>query len=230
MANPKPFQTLGNVTPNTLAKAQQVMDYLDSVLGRSCGVLWGMGSSSEHATGRAVDFMVTQHGMGRDAQMGAFILRYLLDNANSMGLKWAIWEQRLYYPDGSNYLMEDRGNSTENHYDHVHAFFDDIYLGDEMPLSDADIERIASAVWTHQVKRSDGHFAAAWAHLGDIANRIVMMFDGRTTFQRTELPALVWKHDIKRADGHVATAEAQLGDMSNRIVQMYDKRTPGDQS
>lgn len=37
------------------------------------------------------------------------------------GAPWAIWQQTMHYPDPSrNYLMPDRGDPTQNHYDHVH--------------------------------------------------------------------------------------------------------------
>ena len=38
------------------------------------------------------------------------------------GAPWAIWQQTMHYPDSSkNYKMEDRGDPTQNHYDHIHT-------------------------------------------------------------------------------------------------------------
>ena len=117
------MSTLGAVTGATWAKAEATWLACRLALGRAPGVLWGKGSSSEHATGRAVDFMVTQHGAGLDSAMGRWITDYLLAKASDWDLAWVIWAQRLYYPDGSSYLMEDRGSTTENHYDHPHAYW-----------------------------------------------------------------------------------------------------------
>ena len=117
------MSTLGAVTDATRAKAEATWLACHLALGRAPGVLWGKGSSSEHATGRAVDFMVTQHGAGLDSAMGRWITDYLLAKASDWDLAWVIWAQRLYYPDGSSYLMEDRGSTTENHYDHPHAYW-----------------------------------------------------------------------------------------------------------
>ena len=117
------MSTLGAVTDATRAKAEATWLACHLALGRAPGVLWGKGSSSEHATGRAVDFMVTHHGHGLDAEMGRWITDYLLAKASDWDLAWVIWAQRLYYPDGSSYLMEDRGSTTENHYDHPHAYW-----------------------------------------------------------------------------------------------------------
>ena len=117
------MSTLGAITDATRAKAEATWLACHLALGRNPGVLWGKGSSSEHATGRAVDFMVTQHGAGLDSAMGRWITDYLLAKASDWDLAWVIWAQRLYYPDGSSYLMEDRGSTTENHYDHPHAYW-----------------------------------------------------------------------------------------------------------
>ena len=133
----KPLSTLGNVTPNTRAKAIAVMEHCESRLGRWPGVLWGVGSSSEHATGRAVDFMISQNGRGLDTELGNVIADYLLDNGDRFGVAWLIWRQRIYpaygsfvtygnfiaNPGGGWRLTEDRGSTTQNHYDHIHVLF-----------------------------------------------------------------------------------------------------------
>lgn len=138
MAYEKAMSTLGNVTQNTRDKAYLVMDYCQQALGRTPGVLWGKGSSSEHATGRAIDFMVSQHGFnGYDVEMGDTIAAYLLENGSAFGLAWIIWRQRIFpgsgsfvagggfaaNPHGGWRFMENRGSDTQNHYDHVHAYF-----------------------------------------------------------------------------------------------------------
>lgn len=161
MPNYDPMATLGKVTPNTRAKAQLVLNHLQAKLGRVPGVLWGLGSSSEHATGRAIDFMVTHHGWGTDNQMGDEIVNYLLDHGHEWGLAWVIWRQRICPAGGaladgaapSWRGMEDRGSTTENHYDHVHAYFaydnDPGSPGEEedMAITDEEIQRIVKAVW-----------------------------------------------------------------------------------
>ncbi|MGV0627211.1 phage tail protein [Mycolicibacter minnesotensis] len=68
----------------------------------------------EHSTGRALDVMTTTQG---DA-----VKDFAVANAAAIDLKWAIWKQRLWFPDGSSKPMEDRGSPTQNHMDHVHIF------------------------------------------------------------------------------------------------------------
>lgn len=73
-------------------------------------------SFGEHSTGRALDVMTSNKSTG-DA-----IKDFAIANAAAIDLKWAIWQQRLWYPDGSSKAMPDRGSPTENHMDHVHIF------------------------------------------------------------------------------------------------------------
>ncbi|MDD7812627.1 phage tail protein [Mycobacterium sp. CSUR Q5927] len=68
----------------------------------------------EHSTGRALDVMTTTQG---DA-----VKDFAIANAAAIDLKWAIWKQRMWYPDGSSKPMADRGSPTQNHMDHVHIF------------------------------------------------------------------------------------------------------------
>ncbi|MGA5542698.1 hypothetical protein ACPCIR_12670 [Mycobacterium sp. NPDC051198] len=72
---------------------------------------------NEHSTGRALDVMV-----GDDRAKGDAVKDFALANASAIDLKWVIWRQHLYYPGGGGYDMDDRGNPTQNHMDHVHIF------------------------------------------------------------------------------------------------------------
>lgn len=126
----KALSTLGAVTPETRRKAEAIWLACHLALGRAPGVLWGIGVSSEHATGRALDLMTTQHGRGSDVAMGDWIAQHVIDNAAAYGLGHIIWRQRIwsttpggYGPAGRWNPMEDRGSTTENHMDHPHIYF-----------------------------------------------------------------------------------------------------------
>lgn len=69
----------------------------------------------DHPAGRAVDFMVT------DPVVGDRIVRSLLANARTLGVKYVIFRQTIHYPSGRSGLMENRGSARENHFDHVHV-------------------------------------------------------------------------------------------------------------
>lgn len=70
----------------------------------------------EHSTGRALDVMTSNKSTG-DA-----VKDFAVANASAIDLKWAIWQQRIWYPNGSSKAMPDRGSPTQNHMDHVHIF------------------------------------------------------------------------------------------------------------
>lgn len=70
----------------------------------------------EHSTGRALDVMTS------DKAKGDAVKDFAVDNASAIDLKWAIWQQKLWYPGGRSEKMADRGSPTQNHMDHVHIF------------------------------------------------------------------------------------------------------------
>ena len=132
--DPRTRNTIGPVTTSTLNIALRVLAYLEergTPLPRHPDpaypfpVIWGKGSSSEHATGRALDFMVPNHRAIGDA-----IADYLWDHRHEFGLVWVIWRQRIRSTAGNGQWrwMEDRGSVTENHYDHPHALFSGKYV------------------------------------------------------------------------------------------------------
>ena len=138
MSSVDPLRYLGRVTPQTRAIAQEVTDAAAAV-GYPVTVLWGMGGG-EHATGRALDFMVSHAGsLITDPQAaGNFIADYLWTHRDRLGLIHEIWRQRIRstdprYSPGQWVWMEDRGSPTENHYDHVHALFNGVYTPPATP-------------------------------------------------------------------------------------------------
>lgn len=81
------------------------------------------GDSGDHGKGLAIDFMVPV-----SSALGDQIADYAIQNMASRGISYIIWKQRFYAPFDSKYgpaytwnPMPDRGNVTENHYDHVHV-------------------------------------------------------------------------------------------------------------
>ena len=120
---------LGPVTPATATIAAEVLDYLDRRgtplpphPDTGVPVVWGKGGSSEHATGRALDFMVTA-----DPDLGDVIAAYLWQHRDRIGLVHVIWRRRIRstrVEAGRWRHMADRGSPTENHEDHPHAYFD----------------------------------------------------------------------------------------------------------
>ena len=75
----------------------------------------GRAGTSDHPSGRAVDFMV-------DRATGDRLAACALNNRAALGITYVIWRQRINFGSGWQ-PMEDRGGVTANHYDHVHVSF-----------------------------------------------------------------------------------------------------------
>lgn len=127
-----PLDRLGNVHPTTRAIAAEVLAATHAA-GYPVTVVWGMGGG-EHATGRALDFMVSHAGSLIIDPKGAgdFIADYLWTHRERLGLIHEIWRQRIRstdprYSPGQWIWMADRGSTTENHMDHVHSLHNGTY-------------------------------------------------------------------------------------------------------
>ena len=103
---------LGAVKPHVRAAAQ----FLGCRFGEPTmfGVA-GRAGTSDHPSGRAVDFMV-------DRATGDALAVCALNNRAALGVTYVIWRQRINFGNGWQ-MMEDRGGVTANHFDHVHVSF-----------------------------------------------------------------------------------------------------------
>jgi hypothetical protein len=75
----------------------------------------GRAGTSDHPSGKALDFMV-------DPATGDRLAACALENMDALGITYVIWEQRINHGTGWE-GMEDRGGATANHMDHVHVSF-----------------------------------------------------------------------------------------------------------
>lgn len=109
---------LGNVKPETRKIAEELYNAAKKA-GHDIWFMWGMGTSAEHKTGLALDLMVHNNAAGD------WVRNYLWTHRKRLRLRHVIWEQRItstVNQPGKVRLMEDRGNPTANHYDHVHTW------------------------------------------------------------------------------------------------------------
>lgn len=155
---------LGAIKAETRSIAEEVYNAAKKA-GHDIWFIWGLGASAEHSTGLALDLMV------RSEAAGDWVRDYLWNDRRRLRLRHVIWEQHITsttFRPGVRILMEDRGNSTANHYDHVHLFlFAGKYqapvaappIGED--VTPAEIEAIAKRVWTGpDVDPSDGRLSA----------------------------------------------------------------------
>lgn len=98
--------------------------------------VWGYDpnvNNTEHHSGLAVDFMV-----GNDKALGDRIYDYLWTNRSRLAVQHIIWQQTItstVVSPGVRRAMEDRGNTTANHMDHVHVLFFDKAWSATAPVS-----------------------------------------------------------------------------------------------
>lgn len=109
---------IGSVEAATKSIAKEIYEAAKKA-GHDVWFIWGMGTSTEHRTGRALDLMV------RNEAAGDFVRNYVWANRKRLRLRHVIWEQHItstVVSPGERRKMEDRGNSTANHYDHNHLW------------------------------------------------------------------------------------------------------------
>ncbi len=76
----------------------------------------GVSGRGEHATGQALDIMVS-------GEVGNQVAAFLQEHRAELGIEYLIWRQRIWRPatSGAWRGMSDRGSATANHMDHVHV-------------------------------------------------------------------------------------------------------------
>ena len=76
----------------------------------------GVAGRGEHATGQALDIMVS-------SDLGNDVAAFLQEHRAELGIEYLIWRQRIWRPATSSSWrgMSDRGGATANHMDHVHV-------------------------------------------------------------------------------------------------------------
>jgi hypothetical protein len=89
-------------------EVQRAFPHLDDIGG------YRAGDPGDHGSGHAVDIMC-------GTADGDAVAEHLQGMADTLDIKYIIWKQRIWYPGGGWEPMEDRGDPTQNHYDHVHV-------------------------------------------------------------------------------------------------------------
>lgn len=85
------------------------------------------GDPQDHGTGDACDWMVAEINTLPSPEgeaLGHAIAQFAIDNAAELGVKYVIWQQRIWNIQAGDtgwQGMNDRGSIVENHYDHVHV-------------------------------------------------------------------------------------------------------------
>lgn len=157
------FSKVGKIKPATRSIAMEVIRAAYAN-GHKVRFLWGMSlTGSEHPSGRAIDFMVY------DREAGDFIRNYIWNMRKRHHLRHVIWWQHItstVVQPGKVRLMADRGSTTENHKDHVHAMWFD-YEYEAPAVTDRHL--VAYPGHQHWEKGKDDH------HVEQIQKRLTQL-------------------------------------------------------
>lgn len=113
-------RNLGPVKPEARAIAHEIFDAA-AAAGHEIWAMWGYDpdkNNTEHYSGLALDLMV------KNSAAGTWIRNYVWANRERLRLRHVIWAQHItstVTQPGVVRLMEDRGSTTNNHYDHNHV-------------------------------------------------------------------------------------------------------------
>jgi CW_7 repeat len=162
---------VGAISPATKSKAVEIINAAEQA-GHKVRFVWGKASSGEHGTGNALDLMVYNEADGD------WIRNYVWANRARLRLRHVIWWQHItstVVQPGVRRLMEDRGNTTENHYDHNHILFLDAsaYVPPGVPGAKPAAKPAAQpAVRKTDVQVAREVWAGLWGSGTDRANRL----------------------------------------------------------
>lgn len=128
---------------------------------------------NEHSTGNALDVMIPNSDSEQGKLLGDSITAWALKNAKAIGLTGAIWRQTSYgYGgsfDGTGKPMEDRGNPTANHFDHVHLFMNE---APDKSLSLSGAPSISSSIGASTSASGGSYRSATSAELSSSSDRV----------------------------------------------------------
>lgn len=115
----KPCSISSSIERSLTANARAVYRAVCAQFGNTVSSFGGYraGDSGDHGSGRAVDIMVS-------GDPGTQIARYVQAHARELNVTYVIYQQHIWlagHPTSDWDLMEDRGSTTANHYDHVHV-------------------------------------------------------------------------------------------------------------
>ena len=104
--------------------ARRLMRALHQHFGERIAQLGGWradgGGVDDHPDGRAIDAMIPDPTSGTGIAAGDAVRDWVLANAQFFHVVYVIWRQTYYEPGQPGSGMEDRGDPTANHMDHVH--------------------------------------------------------------------------------------------------------------
>lgn len=99
----------------------------------------------DHPSGQALDIMMRGDAHAeQDVIDGHQIAAFLMINARELGVKYMVWRQQIWYPGRDWRKMNNRGNWTDNHMNHVHVLVDGSHTPEGLLVMPAQIQGITT--------------------------------------------------------------------------------------
>lgn len=143
---------------------------------------WRPDPIADHPSGQALDVMVPDDGRSlAGLAMGNQVAAFMMANYQALGVDYLVWRQHIWHPGQSWRLLDDRGDWTQNHMNHVHVKV----FGDHVPDTSALI--MPNELNVTGMDLPDGEALRA-AHEKELAARQkVAAAQARLTAAQTEL-------------------------------------------
>ncbi|OBK89452.1 hypothetical protein A5649_13450 [Mycolicibacter heraklionensis] len=126
---------------------------------------------NEHSSGNAMDVMIPGWDTPQGRALGNAVAAFALTNGDALGLTHVLWQQRSFRTgDRTGTPMEDRGDATQNHLDHVHIFMN--RNGGQLPTAPLVTHGSASVLGGGGGGRGGGASAAAARRVRNAQNRV----------------------------------------------------------
>lgn len=105
-----------------IAVRSHVQAFADACQAATGADNFGTYNGHSPSADRALDIFVPVNS----DTLGNAIAQFAIDNLEGYGVDYIIYRQRIYNPEIAPYWrgMADRGDLTQNHYDHVHVSFE----------------------------------------------------------------------------------------------------------
>ena len=101
-----------NMIPNAVRMARAICALFGNELSIIGG--WRQDGYEDHPSGSSIDVMVS------NLELGDRINNWVRAHAAEYNLRYVLYKQIQWNPDGSYSGMSDRGSATQNHFDHLH--------------------------------------------------------------------------------------------------------------
>ncbi len=135
----------GSLQPMTI-KLLRLIETIYPYYGKD-GVIGGYRQDPipDHPSGQALDIMMRGGAHDeKDVIDGHQIAAFLMINARELGVKYMVWRQYIWYPGREWRLMNDRGDWTQNHKDHIHVLVDGSHTPEGLLVMPAQIQGITT--------------------------------------------------------------------------------------